>query len=315
MTFSFHKWCPFGLTIWLGMIASCEKQQDFATLEEKSVLVKDPDASMLENQEGEVKIISWYPKEELVLVKEEDILSISVQVGVIAGKNVSYELILNGVPHLQEQTDAFFQFDAAQLKPGENVVEVHARNSLYSDSHSFKFYKNRTPQVISQAPDVGKGLVISCKESLVQYKVDIMDEDKDKLTFAWSLNGVLEPDNMILSNTETQSSAFYKVTCVDVGTHIIAVKISDGQETVEARWPFQVMNPDDLDGPVEIKSFTPIEDPVVMTDVSKVTFAISVNPKAGSNVIYTWSIDNIEVSSGATPFYMVNGINLTPGRV
>lgn len=64
---------------------------------------------------------------------------------------------------------------------------------------------------------------------------------------------------------------------------------------------------------VSIQSFTPITNPVRVTNSSSTTFAVSVNSGAGDSVQYKWDLNGSEKSNGTSPFYDLSGSDATAG--
>lgn len=65
-------------------------------------------------------------------------------------------------------------------------------------------------------------------------------------------------------------------------------------------------------GVVEITALTPTGSPVIMNSASETTFAVTVDPKAGSNLTYTWTLDGVTLSS-TNSFHILSGAALPPG--
>lgn len=70
---------------------------------------------------------------------------------------------------------------------------------------------------------------------------------------------------------------------------------------------------DAVDAAIEIESFTPTSDPVVMIGSSNTTYAVSVNSGAG-DVMYDFLLDSSTVlQTSSSPFYSLAGSSLTAG--
>lgn len=66
-------------------------------------------------------------------------------------------------------------------------------------------------------------------------------------------------------------------------------------------------------GVVEITALTPTGSPVVMSTTSETTFAITVDPQAGNNLNYVWTLDGAQLSS-TNSFHILSGASLLPGN-
>ena len=66
---------------------------------------------------------------------------------------------------------------------------------------------------------------------------------------------------------------------------------------------------------VKIVSFSPEDDPVVMTNTSTEVFAISVNPGSGDTIKYSWSLDGevAEDDVNGKAFYILDGRAIQQG--
>jgi hypothetical protein len=68
------------------------------------------------------------------------------------------------------------------------------------------------------------------------------------------------------------------------------------------------------EAPVEIVSFTPTIDPVVVTGSSETTFAVSVNGSAGTVNYQFETVGGTILQNSSSPFYTLLGSNLAPGN-
>jgi hypothetical protein len=64
--------------------------------------------------------------------------------------------------------------------------------------------------------------------------------------------------------------------------------------------------------PIEILSFSPVEDPVVLTAVSTRTFALQVKSGAG-DVNYSFKLDGTLVQNSSSPFYNLSAMGISAG--
>lgn len=65
--------------------------------------------------------------------------------------------------------------------------------------------------------------------------------------------------------------------------------------------------------PVEIRSFLPTSNPVRVTDTTTTTFVVTVNPDAGSALVYTWKLNGATLQSGPESYLLFNGTSAGAG--
>jgi len=82
------------------------------------------------------------------------------------------------------------------------------------------------------------------------------------------------------------------------------------EDTVE---PINTPIAEEIEAAVEIISFSPTADPVILTASSLQTFAVQVNSGAG-NVNYTFKLDGSLLQDSSSPFYNLSAAGLTAGN-
>jgi len=144
---------------------------------------------------------------------------------------------------------------------------------------------NRAPEIDRADPESATITVyVGDNET---FSIEASDPDNDTLYYKWKLDGdlVAEGDNT--------TSYFYEPTNDDIGSHTVAVEVSDGDLTTTHTWSVSVENR----GP-EITSVEPSSAAVTIIAGDSKTFSVSARDPDNDTLYYEWTLDGDTVAKG-----------------
>ena len=290
---------------------ACESSEEgFALFEEVAITQASNDL------DGSIEFESWFPEDEIIQLGNSEDVTIGVKLTSSSGPNVLYKYYINDLP-LAEDESGFFALNSLQIDEGTNTFKIEAENSVSKNEKVFNLYKNTAlPEIVSSQPDNKSPLSISCLENIAKFGIVVDDAEKDVLQFSWELNGPNVTDNdMIIATNNQTSDVFLSLDCAKAGAFSLDVTVDDGKDRVSHKWSFNVNDPNaNADEPVAIVDFIPVDDPVVLSESSKETFVVTVNPGAGSDILYRYLLDDTLLSETNKSFYELYGNTMSLGN-
>jgi hypothetical protein len=263
---------------------------------------------------GAVQITSFSPTTTPVILTAANSVTFGVTVADGSG-TIAYTFSKDNTDTLQTGSTSFFSLNGSSLTPGNHSIKVHAANSSTFDEKIFNVRKNTPPTTNTFSPAYS-GNIMSCSGDSITLQSSFSDYDTDTLTASWKLDDVAvtgsTPFTVVTSSTGT-SRVVYTPDCTKSGVHAFKLTVSDGYETTVQNWTVTVSNPPAPPGSISIQTFTPTINPVVMTNSTSNTFAVSVPDGTGA-VTYEFKQDsNTVLQSSSVPFYILNGTSLSSG--
>lgn len=263
---------------------------------------------------GTVAIQTFTPTLDPVILTSTSSATFAVTVNDGSGA-VNYEFIQDNSATLQNSATNFYALSGSTLTSGYHSLKVRATNSVSSAEKIFNIRKNTAPAILSFSPAL-LGANANCASGSITFDVTVNDNDSDTLTKTWELDNTVVTGATAfttVTGSTTSSQLVYAPDCTKAGSHSLKLTVSDGYESVSKTWTFSINNPPAPPGNVHIVTFTPSVEPVVMTDGTSTTFAVSIQDGAGS-VTYEFKKDYSAVlQNSETPFYVLNGSSLSPG--
>lgn len=263
---------------------------------------------------GAVQILAFTPTANPVIITQGQSLTFAVTTNDGVGP-ISYEFLQDNSTVLQTGSSSYHTVNGTSMTPGYHSLKVKASNSSSFAEKTFNIRKNTPPNVLSYTPSF-TGTSFTCTGGSVSINADFTDFDADTVSVKWKLDNVLVTGSTAFVTTSaTSSNAILNFTpdCTKVGFHTLKLILSDGFEETSSEWSVSVTNPPAPPGNVSIVTFTPTQSPVVMTDSTSATFAVSVQDGAGA-VTYEFKKDYSTVlQNTTTPFMVLAGTNFTPG--
>jgi hypothetical protein len=289
---------------------ACESSEEgFALFEEVAMTQASNDV------EGGIEFESWFPEDDLIQLANTQDVTIGVKVSSASGPNVKYKYYMNEVL-LAEDESGFFALNSLQIDEGTNTFKIEAENTVSKNEQVFNLYKNTLPEIISSSPDNKSPLSISCLENIAKFGIAVDDAEKDTLNFNWELNGPnIDDSDMIIATNNQTSDVFLSLDCAKAGAYSLEVSVDDGKDSVAHKWSFNVNDPNaNADEPVAIVDFIPLADPVILSNDAKETFVVTVNPGAGSDILYRYLLDDTLLSETNKSFYEIYGNTMSLGN-
>lgn len=229
--------------------------------------------------------------------------------------NVTYEFIQDNSATLQTGSNSFYSLAGATLTSGYHSLKVRAGNGTSTAEKTFNIRKNTAPAVLSFSPAL-LGATAACASGTITFDAAFTDNDGDALTKTWELDNVNVTGSTAFTTVTTTAGTAqlaYAPDCTKAGSHTLKLTIDDGYESVSKTWTFSITNPPPPPGNVQILTYTPAIEPVVMTDGTSTTFAVSIHDGAGT-VSYEFKKDFTTIlQTSETPFYVLSGASLSPG--
>lgn len=262
-----------------------------------------------------VHIGSFTPVSEPVIMTASSsmVFGLTLDTG---AEGASYDFTLDNSSILQTGLTPFFSLDGATLSGGVHHLKARAFNATSEDFKEFTIRKNRPSQIVTHLPST-MGNSINCGTGSITFSGVMVDADNDTFTVNWQVDGsTVTPATSFTSVTTTMpySQMVYSPDCTQTGNHVITLKVYDGYEVVNQTWNLTVNNPPPPPGSVAIQTFSPTIDPVVLTQASSETFAVTIADNGAGTVVYEFIQDNsATLQTGATNFYSLSGASLTPG--
>jgi len=297
-----------------SVFSACTEQQDFSALEEESNL--EGPKNLLEDPLAPIKILSAFPEDEMTLMGNTSLVNFGVILAATSGKADEFIYTLDSEV-ISEQEAAFFVYSGAKLTSGKHELVVTAKNKVSQDSHTFQLIRDEEPMVTSVSPDLlASGSEINCKDKSKKFSLVFNDPENAEMKFKWFQDGkeIVSPTDI---NNQTNASTYFKeLDCVNAGSHVLSVEYSDGNNTNSYSYVYKLLDPDqNQPDAVEVTSFIPTADPVIMVNNQEKTFVINIKSGAGSNVVYKWLLDDVVVSTSPHDknFVILDGAPLTPG--
>jgi hypothetical protein len=260
-----------------------------------------------------VQITSWIPTTSPVIMTGTSETTFGVSIAEGAG-TVNYKFYLDN-EEVQDGGTSFYSLSGSALMAGFHSLRVLASNGLTSDEKSFNIRKNTPPSVTSYTPAL-TGNTISCSGGTVVLDANFGDVNNDAVSIQWKMDEALvdaSTDFVSVATVGSNTKLTYTPDCTDVGFHSFKLILNDGYETFDQTWTVSVNNPPAPPGNVQILTFTPTVDPIVVTANTSTTFAVSIADGAGP-VTYEFKRDGVEVlQNGSDPFYILDGSVLSTG--
>ncbi len=261
-----------------------------------------------------VQILSFTPVLNPVIITSAQSQTFAVTVNPVAGA-VNYEFMLDNSAVLQTGSSSFYPLVGSSLTAGYHSLKVTASSNGTSSEKVFNLRKNTPPNLTSYTPGF-TGTSFNCSGGSVTITTSFSDFDLDFIMARWKLdNANVDSTSPFVSVTTNGSSSqlVYTPDCTKVGFHSLKLYLSDGHEETITEWNVSITNPPTPPGNVNIVTFTPTSSPVVLTNSTSETFAVSIQDGAGI-VDYEFKKDfSTILQNGTTPFIVINGASLTPG--
>jgi hypothetical protein len=268
------------------------------------------------NPPENVTIIGHTPAISPIVLTGTSQATLAVSIADGAGP-VTYQFKKNFTTVLQNSSSAFYVLNGSTLSPGTHQIQVRASNAVSYDDHVFEVRRN-TPPIIPEAPTPSAtGTSINCGTDSITFIAKANDPDQDTITKTWILDGtVVTNDSSYVSilNGDPTSRLTLTPPCSLAGAHTVSVEFFDGYEKTTYSWNMNVNNEPPPPGAVVIQSWSPTSSPIIVTETSSATIAVSVNSNAGA-VNYSFLKNFVTVmQNGSNNFLQVNGSSLNGGN-
>lgn len=263
---------------------------------------------------GTVQITSFTPTINPIVLTNNSNITFGVTVADGAG-SVTYDFIQDTTSMLQSGGTSFYNLSGSTLTAGSHSIKIKADNGITTDEKFFSVRKNTPPSIMNYTPTLNGGS-LNCSGGSQVLEAHIADLDLDAISVKWKLDNILVTTVtpfVTTSNADGVITLTYTPDCTKTGVHAFQLLLSDGYEEIAQTWSVTVNNPPPPLGAVQILSFTPTTNPVLMTKNSEVTFGVTVADGAGT-VNYTYTLDgSTTLQTGATSFYTLPGLGLAAG--
>lgn len=148
---------------------------------------------------------------------------------------------------------------------------------------------NRKPTIINYIP-TSSPTIIECENRT--FNISAVDPDGDQTITNWYLDDILVAANSTAYEFDTDYSS--------AKTYVLIARITDGELEVSHSWLITVLN---NNRPPEIKSVTPANPNISISDGDTVTFTAESSDADGTVPIMKWYLDDALVGIGTTCVY------------
>lgn len=264
----------FFLTLFIVSCNDSGEDGGFSSLEDT---VEDSGSNIIDEP---LEILSTSPSSSSVVLTANEQRTFAIQVNSGAGE-VQYTFKLDG-SLLQDSNSPFYNLDASVISSGTHSLEILARNSVSSDSHTFTVRKNTTPTINL---DSNTSQTISCVNDSFQLDITASDVDSDSLTYSFYLNGVLNSSYLSTSTGMSSATSIFTPNCSLAGNNNVTIRVTDTHgEFSEYSIAVNVTNPN----VTSIDSYSPTANPVVILSNDSVNFLVSAS--GNPPLTYSWDI-------------------------
>lgn len=149
---------------------------------------------------------------------------------------LAYEWKLDGVT-IGTALGAIHTVSSGDITAGPHTLVVTVSDSDSTDSHTFNIVKNVAPVLAAESP--AQTNIKQNYEIIKTFSVEGSDANSDALTFTWTLNGSASTTIATSRSGNTASAIFTPIELL-IGSHTIAVTVSDGLETDTHSWTVAV---------------------------------------------------------------------------
>jgi hypothetical protein len=239
-------------------------------------------------------INSFYPAATTV-VKENSKLDFGIDVVDWYGNPMTIKWFSDGVEVPDATTTTFsrsFDYESA----GNHTVKVAVNNGLSTVEQVWALNVlnvNRPPAMSDFTPPADPTI----DENQTQaFKVNVLDPDKDLLSYRWVLDGKVQPD-------ATGSSLLFTTTYTSAGDHAVKVIVTDtGGLWVGHNWTVHVNN---VNLAPSISAWSPKSNPHILEKESA-QFSVSASDPDGQTLVWTWYVDDVQAFVGNPFVYMTD---------
>ncbi|MBC7715066.1 MAG: hypothetical protein H7177_17095 [Rhizobacter sp.] len=228
--------------------------------------------------------------------------------------SVKYEFKLDSLTVLQDGTDAYYNLNSVIITGGTHTLTVKAYNTISSDSHTFNLTIN-SPTIINSFSPTLTGATAACTVDNLTLSALYSDANPgDTVSAKWYLNDAI----VSLGNTQASvandpsnsiASMSYHPNCTHPGVNFIRLDLFDGAETTTQTWTIFVTSAI----VIHIADAIPTVDPVVFTNSSSTTFAVTL-ATLDATANYNFILDNtVSLQNDHRAYLNVVGGALTTG--
>ncbi len=256
------------------------------------------------NQSDDTLTISKYSPEEDPVRVAADGSQLFLVVPSIS-KNISYVYELNGAV-LEGQNSAMVLVSGSALPEGGSTLKVTVSSSttLETATHTFNLLKNSKPSIGNPTPLLSAALPLAAGGTQ-NFTAAVSDADGDEITIAWTLGS--DEDEALTGTTSSGTTrGIFQPSEDMVGEKSIRLTVGDGFDETVYEWPVSIVPP------VEITSWTPIENPVVIGSSGTQTFAVNAEGAVGAT--YSWELDGVSVAGEESAFLNLANVALGGGN-
>jgi len=260
-------------------------------------------ASDANQKDDELTIISFAPEEDPVRVAADGTQLFLVSPS--RTKNVTFVYELNGVV-IEGQTQPLISISGSALPDGNSTLKATATASdtLETASHTFNIVKNSKPSIGNPTPSLTSALPLAAGGTQ-NFTAAVSDTDGDEITITWTL-GSDESEALTGTTANGTTRGIFQPTEQMVGERSVRLSVSDGYDESVYEWPVSIVPP------VEITSWTPVDNPVVIGSSGTQTFAVNAEGAVGAT--YLWEMNGAAVTGEESAFLNLDNAALGGGN-
>ncbi len=218
--------------------------------------------------------------------------------------NITYTLNGN---ELVTHGSAFVEINSNALFMGGNVLTVDVRTGASGQTKTWNIVKNIPPTCSSQNPNQhGNTMLVSSTLTLAGVAGNL---DADPLTFAWKLNGALNPGKFAITTNDPNSSAIFDPDMDDLGVNEITLNFNDGYDTAACTWNVSVINP----VVCSIANKNPLAATYKMS-AAPATSALFAVERSSASCSVTYTLNGAPVATGGSSFATITSGVLNEGN-